>query len=146
MAVFVWKGRNRLGDVVEGERIAKSAADLTRILQREQVTVINVKKKPTEITLFIADVWKNEMINIIQENLERGNREFKLILSELMEVKGMKRHGKEVSKILPRLLKDPSKMPEIILGSETELKTLKEVKKFLNEYNPTNSGWRKDNY
>ncbi len=51
MAVFVWKGRNRLGDVVEGERVAKSAADLTRILQREQVTVINVKKKPTELKI-----------------------------------------------------------------------------------------------
>ncbi len=51
MAVFVWKGRNRLGDVVEGERVAKSAADLTRILQREQITVVNVKKKPTELSI-----------------------------------------------------------------------------------------------
>jgi type IV pilus assembly protein PilC len=51
MAIFIWKGRNRLGDVVEGERLAKSAADLTRILQREQVTVINVKKKPTELKI-----------------------------------------------------------------------------------------------
>ncbi len=51
MAVFVWKGRNRLGDVVEGERVAKSAADLTRILQREQITVVNVKKKPTELKI-----------------------------------------------------------------------------------------------
>ncbi|MBA7654342.1 Type II secretion system protein F [subsurface metagenome] len=51
MAVFIWKGRNRLGDVVEGERLAKSAADLSRILQREQVTVINVKKKPTELKI-----------------------------------------------------------------------------------------------
>ncbi len=51
MAIFIWKGRNRLGDVVEGERVAKSAADLTRILQREQITVVNVKKKPTELKI-----------------------------------------------------------------------------------------------
>ncbi len=51
MAVFVWKGRNRLGDIIEGERVAKSAADLTRILQREQITVVNVKKKPTELKI-----------------------------------------------------------------------------------------------
>ena len=51
MAIFVWKGRNRLGDIVEGERVAKSAADLTRILQREQITVVNVKKKPTELKI-----------------------------------------------------------------------------------------------
>ena len=51
MAIFVWKGRKRLGDIVEGERVAKSAADLTRILQREQITVVNVKKKPTELKI-----------------------------------------------------------------------------------------------
>jgi type IV pilus assembly protein PilC len=51
MAIFVWKGRNRLGDIVEGERVAKSAADLTRILQREQITVVNVKKKPTQLKI-----------------------------------------------------------------------------------------------
>ena len=51
MAIFVWKGRNRLGDIVEGERVAKSATDLTRILQREQITVVNVKKKPTELKI-----------------------------------------------------------------------------------------------
>jgi type IV pilus assembly protein PilC len=51
MAIFVWKGRNRLGDIVEGERVAKSAADLSRILQREQITVVNVKKKPTELKI-----------------------------------------------------------------------------------------------
>ncbi len=51
MAIFIWKGRNRLGDIVEGERVAKSAADLTRILQREQITVVNVKKKPTALKI-----------------------------------------------------------------------------------------------
>ena len=51
MAIFSWRGRNRLGDVVEGERVAKSTADLTRILQREQITVINVKKKPAELKI-----------------------------------------------------------------------------------------------
>ena len=51
MAIFVWKGRNRLGDIVEGERVAKSAADLTRILQREQITVVNVKQKPTQLKI-----------------------------------------------------------------------------------------------
>ncbi len=33
MAVFVWKGKNRYGDVVYGERVSKSIADLTRTLK-----------------------------------------------------------------------------------------------------------------
>ena len=61
MAIFSWKGRNRLGDVVEGERVAKSTADLTRILQREQITVINVKKKPTQLKI---PFLKREKVNL----------------------------------------------------------------------------------
>jgi type IV pilus assembly protein PilC len=51
MAVFNWKGKNRYGDVVEGERVAKSIADLTRILKREQITVFDVSKKRVEIKI-----------------------------------------------------------------------------------------------
>jgi type IV pilus assembly protein PilC len=51
MAVFVWKGKNRYGDVVEGERVARSIADLTRILKREQITVFDVSKKKVEIKI-----------------------------------------------------------------------------------------------
>ena len=51
MAVFVWKGKNRYGDVVNGERVAKSIADLTRTLKREQITVFDVSKKKVEINI-----------------------------------------------------------------------------------------------
>jgi len=51
MAVFVWKGKNRYGDVVDGERVAKSIADLTRVLKREQITVFDASKKKVEIKI-----------------------------------------------------------------------------------------------
>ncbi|NIO48572.1 MAG: hypothetical protein GTN73_03910 [Candidatus Aminicenantes bacterium] len=51
MAIFIWKGKNRYGDIVEGERVAKSIADLTRILKREQITVFDVSKKRVEIKI-----------------------------------------------------------------------------------------------
>ncbi|NIM59313.1 MAG: hypothetical protein GTO16_10275 [Candidatus Aminicenantes bacterium] len=51
MAVFIWKGKNRYGDIVDGERVAKSIADLTRILKREQITVFDVSKKRVEIKI-----------------------------------------------------------------------------------------------
>jgi type IV pilus assembly protein PilC len=51
MAVFIWKGKNRYGDVVDGERVAKSIADLTRILKREQITVFDVSKKRVELKI-----------------------------------------------------------------------------------------------
>jgi type IV pilus assembly protein PilC len=45
MAIYVWKGKNRYGDVVGGERVASSLEDLTRTLQKEQITVLNIKPK-----------------------------------------------------------------------------------------------------
>lgn len=51
MAIFVWKGKNRYGDVVAGERVAKSAVELTRILRGEHITVTGVTRKRTEIKI-----------------------------------------------------------------------------------------------
>ncbi|MBS3819602.1 type II secretion system F family protein [bacterium] len=51
MPVFVWKGKNRYGDSVGGERVARSADELSRVLQREQITVSNISKKKGEINL-----------------------------------------------------------------------------------------------
>lgn len=51
MAVFVWKGKNRYGDEVGGERVAKSSADLTRILRGEQIAVTDVSRKSVEIKI-----------------------------------------------------------------------------------------------
>jgi type IV pilus assembly protein PilC len=45
MAVYVWKGKNRYGDTVGGERVASSVEEVTRILQKEQIQVVNVAPK-----------------------------------------------------------------------------------------------------
>ncbi|MHB8053796.1 MAG: type II secretion system F family protein [Candidatus Aminicenantales bacterium] len=42
MPTFVWKGTNKFGDAVNGERQAANAEELTRLLQREQIKIENV--------------------------------------------------------------------------------------------------------
>ncbi len=61
MAVFIWKGKNRYGDVVNGERVAKSIVDLTRILKREQITVFDVSKKRVALKI---PFLKREKVNL----------------------------------------------------------------------------------
>lgn len=58
MAVFVWKGRNRYGDVVSGERIATSVDELARILQKEQISVFTIKPKKAEFKIPILQMEK----------------------------------------------------------------------------------------
>lgn len=51
MPIFKWKGKNRYGDIVEGERSARTADELSRVLQREQIAVSEITKKRTELTI-----------------------------------------------------------------------------------------------
>src|SRR2546428_2746032 len=49
MPTYVFKGRNRLNEVVGGERVADNSEALRQILRREQVTLTSVKEKGREI-------------------------------------------------------------------------------------------------
>src|SRR5215510_12481023 len=49
MPTFVFKGRNRLNEIVVGERVADNREALRTILRREQVTLTSVKEKGCEI-------------------------------------------------------------------------------------------------
>lgn len=51
MAIYVWKGKNRYGDLVGGERVASSTEELARILQKEQITVSNIAPKRAELKI-----------------------------------------------------------------------------------------------
>ncbi|MCP2605078.1 type II secretion system F family protein [Candidatus Aminicenantes bacterium AH-873-B07] len=51
MPVFTWKGRNRLGEIITGERVAHSVEELSRMLQREQISILDIKRKRKAITI-----------------------------------------------------------------------------------------------
>jgi len=51
MAIYVWKGKNRYGDMVGGERVATSVEDLTRVLQKEQITASTITVKRAGISI-----------------------------------------------------------------------------------------------
>lgn len=49
MPTYVFKGRNRLNEIIVGERVADNRDALRQILRREQVTLTSVKEKGREI-------------------------------------------------------------------------------------------------
>lgn len=51
MPTYVFKGRNRLGEVIVGERVADSRDILRQLLRREQVMLTSVKEKGREVAL-----------------------------------------------------------------------------------------------
>jgi type IV pilus assembly protein PilC len=51
MPAFVWKGKNRDGKVVSGERVADNKEAVMALLRRDQILVSSVKEKGKEIAL-----------------------------------------------------------------------------------------------
>ncbi len=51
MPVFVWKGKNRFGELVSGERVAENKEDIASALSREQITVLDVTRKQFELNI-----------------------------------------------------------------------------------------------
>ena len=51
MPTYVFKGRNRMGEVIVGERLADSRDVLRQLLRREQVMLTSVKEKGREIAV-----------------------------------------------------------------------------------------------
>src|SRR5918999_717718 len=51
MPTYVFKGRNRLGEVIVGERMADSREVLRQLLKREQVILTSIKEKGREIAV-----------------------------------------------------------------------------------------------
>src|SRR5919202_6294188 len=51
MPTYVFKGRNRLGEVIVGERVADNREVLRQMLRREQVMLTSVKEKGREIAV-----------------------------------------------------------------------------------------------
>ncbi len=51
MPVYVWKGVNRMGQVVSGERVASSEAEALRMLRREGIQVTQIKAKGFRLEL-----------------------------------------------------------------------------------------------
>jgi type IV pilus assembly protein PilC len=106
MAVFVWKGTNRYGDVVRGERVANSSEEVARALKREQIAVSSItarsaglripgfkreKVKLKELAIYSrqlsvlidAELPLIQSLNILAE--QTPNRYFKSVISSVRE-------------------------------------------------------------
>jgi len=51
MPTYVFKGRNRVNEIVVGERVAASRSALEMMLRREQVILTSAREKGREISL-----------------------------------------------------------------------------------------------
>jgi len=113
---------NEINEEAEaGEELVKNLiSDINEVIKL-------VGKEPKKIKLFVAESWKYLLYKIVKEN----DKEFKTLMKKAMEEDEIKKHGKEASSLLQKILKDRRKIPEFLISKEKEFEILKDAKEFL---------------
>lgn len=96
---------------------------------REVLTLIKIQN-PKQINVFVSADWKYKLFEKTK-NLLGKTHIMGETLKEIMKDPELKKHGKEIPQIVGSLLKDPSKIPEIILNEKEESKILEDSKAIL---------------
>ncbi|MEK6963404.1 MAG: leucine--tRNA ligase [Nanoarchaeota archaeon] len=90
-----------------------------------------IKIQPKKVKIFVAENWKYAYVKKLKEELEK-TRNIGELLKALM-ASDLKKYGQEITKLTPKFVSDPSKLPEIVLNQELELSRLEESKESLKE-------------
>ncbi|MBW2975873.1 leucine--tRNA ligase [Candidatus Woesearchaeota archaeon] len=94
----------------EDDFMQNTTADITAVIKLAGI------QKPSKIRLFTAEKWKYAFFRKLKKEIEK-TRNVGEIIKEVM----LKEHGKEISALVPKLVKDPTKIPEIVIDNESEV-------------------------
>ena len=95
------------------------------------VDVNEIKKlakveKLSKVKIIVAPNWKFDFFKKFKE-LYKTEKNMGMLIKSLF----VQEHGKEISKLVQTLIKNPSKMPLVVLSQEKEFEVYKEKKDFL---------------
>ena len=94
-------------------------SDVSDILKLTKIT------KPNKVTLIVADEWKYAFVNELKKMLET-TRNTGDIMKKMMSNPTFKKYGQDISKQIPRLVADPSKLPQLEVNQTIEERALHE--------------------
>lgn len=106
--------------------ITKCMDDIREVLRLAKI------EKPSKITLFLAESWKHDAMEILKKELAI-TRDMGAIMKALMKEPKLAEHGKDASSLAMAVIKDQSKIPIMIIGRDEEFATLSDAAKLLEE-------------
>lgn len=111
----------------EGERLVNSTLEgLRNVVQLAKL------EQPKKFTFFISEKWKYELFTILHKEIQ-VTRNVGEVMKKVLEQESLKMYGKEVSKIVLSVLKDPSKLPSLVTSQEEEYHLIDEAKDFFSK-------------
>jgi leucyl-tRNA synthetase len=102
------------------KRIDEEAEAGHEIVEQTKTDIIAVLdlikvKQPKKIKIFIASSWKYDFFKKLKQAMEETRN-----IGEIMKKVMMDEYKKEITSMVPKLVKDTSKMPKRILSQEKE--------------------------
>ena len=89
-----------------------------------------IKKTPNKIKIIVATEWKRKLFEEFLNLFEKGKTNMKDVMSTVMKNDEFRSRGKEVTKIVQKVVKNRKIVPKMILTLEDELNTLIDAKNF----------------
>ena len=104
------------------EMIANTIADIRSIMGLKNI------KKPKTITIIISPKWKYSFSADVKAELEKSH-DIKDVSKAI--IPKYKEHGKEIAKLLPKLVADQTKLPKLIADQDSEIAAFNEAEERL---------------
>ncbi len=87
---------------------------------------------PQKFTLFIAQSWLYDLYLILSKEL-KVTHDMGEIMKKVLEHPELAKQSKDLAKIIQSIIKDPSKLPALIISQQEELTALTDAKQFLEQ-------------
>ncbi len=118
--------------IYDENKIDKKAEAIAMLLMDTRKDIIEILKlakieNPKKITMFIADKWKYDFIYSLKNEMKK-TRDSGRLLKSLMG-SDLKIYGNEIARLVPRLLSDETKIPQVVLTQDAEFHALNDASK-----------------
>ncbi|MAE13073.1 leucine--tRNA ligase [Candidatus Woesearchaeota archaeon] len=112
------------------DRVAESIEELISVVTADISSLKKlIKKEPKKIILFIAADWKFDFAIQIKDLLDKTRNPGE-IMKEIFST-DLKQKSAAITKLVPKLVKDPTKLPLYVLSQSKEISGLEEAKEDL---------------
>lgn len=120
----------------DAKKIDETAEQKEEVIQNilsdiRQVQELTGKSELNKITFITAADWKYTFFKEMQKQMEKTRNAGEII--KTIMATDLKKHGEAISRMVPMLIKNPARMPKVILSQKEEIKNIQDAEKEISE-------------
>jgi len=111
---------------------AEGSEEMLDNVRKDIAYLLNLIKieKPKKLTLFVSEKWKYKFFKELKREIEK-TRDISAIMKSV--IPKFRENSKDASKLIPLIVKNPGRIPAVILDQDTEISLLNNSKKLFED-------------